>query len=548
MRLLVAIAFLLASVAALGQSASGPTGGPNFNVTSPTNGQCFVFQSVTNTWTNQACPGGVSPPIPLSDLANQNAGTIVGRAAGAGSGTPTILIRPSLYAQDYGAKCDNATDDTSALNTFFTAVGTSRWMTGVLPPGVCRFSSLLSFPANNSSIVGAGRDSTWLFYVGASTTTDLVGIIGGSISVLAGPGNYSGFSIASATTMTGGAALHIKWAAYLTLSDFSTGSQNAFAILGSNTLFHGIQVDASGQIYLNNFEASYDNGEGLRVFGGGVSAPPQYDLFVNNCIIQGNSGTGVHVGGGWDGANFDACTVVGNQTNVVIDHALSAFGNQEILFGPRFYANAPTGNASNVGDNYLINDSDATATNLCNITIAGPVTLSPHENGINVQSWPACPVNVNSTTITNNAKSGIYIQDTTSLVNVSATTNISSNSRYGIEGSASTSNVKSLASISGNTLGSFLNVAGNASGFPYLSGTTGSIGGSALLAGQCSTGTVSITGATTGMAVVATPVTYPTTGNFWQAYVSSANTVTVAICAAVADTPTASTYNVRVLQ
>jgi len=83
---------------------------------------------------------------------------------------------------------------------------------------------------------------------------------------------------------------------------------------------------------------------------------------------------------------------------------------------------------------------------------------------------------------------------------------------------------------------------------PVLTGTTGSIGGSALLAGACSTGTVSITGATTGMAVVATPVTYPTAGNFWQSYVSSAGVVTVAVCAAVADTPTASVYNVRIIQ
>ena len=79
-------------------------------------------------------------------------------------------------------------------------------------------------------------------------------------------------------------------------------------------------------------------------------------------------------------------------------------------------------------------------------------------------------------------------------------------------------------------------------------GTTGSIGGSLLAAGACSSGTVSITGAASGMAAVATPGTYPGDGNYWLAYVSAANTVTVKICAAVAGTPGASTYNVRVLQ
>lgn len=81
-----------------------------------------------------------------------------------------------------------------------------------------------------------------------------------------------------------------------------------------------------------------------------------------------------------------------------------------------------------------------------------------------------------------------------------------------------------------------------------LSGTTGSIGGGALLAGTCTSGTVAITGSTTAMAVVATPVAYPGDGTDWKGYISSAGTATVKVCALVAVTPTATTYNVRVLQ
>ena len=83
---------------------------------------------------------------------------------------------------------------------------------------------------------------------------------------------------------------------------------------------------------------------------------------------------------------------------------------------------------------------------------------------------------------------------------------------------------------------------------PVLTGTSASIGGSALAAGQCSSGTAGIMGATTSMAVVATPNTYPGDGMAWRSYVSSANTVTVKVCAEVAGTPAASTYNVRVIQ
>lgn len=81
-----------------------------------------------------------------------------------------------------------------------------------------------------------------------------------------------------------------------------------------------------------------------------------------------------------------------------------------------------------------------------------------------------------------------------------------------------------------------------------LAGTTGSIGG-ALLAGGCDSGTATVTGATVGQAVVASAVTSgaPGAAFYRQADVTAANTVTVQICAAIAGTPTSSTYTVRVL-
>jgi hypothetical protein len=81
-----------------------------------------------------------------------------------------------------------------------------------------------------------------------------------------------------------------------------------------------------------------------------------------------------------------------------------------------------------------------------------------------------------------------------------------------------------------------------------LSGTTVSIGGSALAAGQCASGTAAVSGATTSMVALASPTAYPGDGMAWRSYVSSANTVTVKVCAEAAGTPAASTYNVRVIQ
>lgn len=81
-----------------------------------------------------------------------------------------------------------------------------------------------------------------------------------------------------------------------------------------------------------------------------------------------------------------------------------------------------------------------------------------------------------------------------------------------------------------------------------LTGTTGSIGGGALLAGACASGTVSVTDSTTSMVAVASPNTYPGDGIVWDAQVTANGTVTVKVCAILALTPTASTYNVRVIQ
>lgn len=102
-----------------------------------------------------------------------------------------------------------------------------------------------------------------------------------------------------------------------------------------------------------------------------------------------------------------------------------------------------------------------------------------------------------------------------------------------------------------------LGVVGNAvAGFNFyslpqtvptiLTSTSGSMGGSLLLVGACISSTTSVPGATTGMVADITPTTNPGTGALWYGYVSAPDVVTVKVCALVALTPVASTYNIRV--
>lgn len=89
-----------------------------------------------------------------------------------------------------------------------------------------------------------------------------------------------------------------------------------------------------------------------------------------------------------------------------------------------------------------------------------------------------------------------------------------------------------------------------ATGTTLLRGVTGNIGGGALTAGQCASGNATVTGATTAMSASASPVADPdpslSTGVVWDAFVSSANTVTVRVCGLVLVTPAATTYQVSV--
>lgn len=81
-----------------------------------------------------------------------------------------------------------------------------------------------------------------------------------------------------------------------------------------------------------------------------------------------------------------------------------------------------------------------------------------------------------------------------------------------------------------------------------LVGVSTAIGGSVMTVGQTVKTTVAIAVAAVGMVAVTSPETYPGDGFCWDAYISSANTVTVRLTCVLAGTPTSSVYDVRVIQ
>lgn len=124
---------------------------------------------------------------------------------------------------------------------------------------------------------------------------------------------------------------------------------------------------------------------------------------------------------------------------------------------------------------------------------------------------------------------------------------------------SSTGTSQATVTVGDTNVGSVTNIVGGsgantrANGQPILTGLGGtsvSIGGGALIAGVCASGTATVTGATVGQVAVASALTSGAPGDafYRQADVTAVNTVTVKICAAIAGTPTASLYTIRVIQ
>lgn len=72
------------------------------------------------------------------------------------------------------------------------------------------------------------------------------------------------------------------------------------------------------------------------------------------------------------------------------------------------------------------------------------------------------------------------------------------------------------------------------------------LGGSILIAGAATVGTITVPGARAGMVVTVTPQSDPLVGCIWTGFVSSNDTVTVRVIAIIGLTPNSVTYNVMV--
>lgn len=442
-------------------------------------------------------------------ISNSGANTTAGKSAmyAGGSSQSTAIGAQSLQGNGSAVAVGGTAAAGDVLQLTFTGAFTGSPIS--VTTTVTAGQSLNSMATALFNAVIANTTLANPLIVDANTTTSGVdGATGNIIFRFRGTGS-TGLNIVVTGSVTGAAT------ETLAITNGSVGSDNiavGYQAMMGNYLSTAARNISIGDTTTPLLSTGNDN---VTV---GTAAGPSISTSTQNVLIGSQAG-GILLatGGGNVIVGYRAQVTVANENNSVIigsnvgGGALGAMGgSSSVVIG------ATTGNAGLIGGAQTIigrgvgSTTDATGTN---------VVL------IGTSSSCDTPTSSTSNYVALCANAGpVFSVTGTNTPSTSATT---------IAGSL---NVVGTLSQNGTTI------------LQWLTGTTGSIGGSALLAGACTSGTVAVTGSTTAMAVVATPVTYPGDGFDWEAFVSAAGTVTVKVCGFIAGTPVASAYNVRVLQ
>lgn len=365
----------------------------------------------------------------------------------------TPALAQTYYAVDNDVVCDGS-DDTVDIQKFLKRINRPG-RAGIFPAGVCGFSSPLVFPANETTVLGAGQWATTFNYMGNGKTQNLI-IIDHDYNEHSGdgPATIGGFRVTSDTDMISGAAIYVENINFLNLEEIAIGANDGDTEV--NRFFTGIELNKFDFVRINGvfIEAS---DVGLKAYAEGPGAGHrQFDLFVSDGKIE-RARIGVHIAGGLDNLYFSNMMITHNQDNVLIDSSVG-YGNQEITFSDTVVIDQ----ASRY--NVVINDPLANSLKYCNIALNGRIT-GAESHGIVVDRWgvgsdDGCQISINSPLISNNGQgpgggNGIQINDANPYILIGSGTAITQNSPssgtgFGIASSVLTNRVISSGLVRAN--------------------------------------------------------------------------------------------------
>lgn len=467
--------------------------------------------------------------------------------------TPTNYTYPAGNVLRYGA---NSTPGTTDMTAAFQAAGNAWGATGgrvAIPAGTYLIAGSVNY-TNPVLLAGDGSSATTLTTNSAVNNVVTFNAndsgmenIGFNASVTRTTGNY--VSVINGSNFHARKYKMFNYAVGVFISGGSTDWLDSAIYYSPAANAVGILLTGgTGDVYIDHHTISnaalVTTAVGIQVQNATAVNIVDCDIIHHGTSLLLNPGNGQTAGYIWamndyfdSGVNGVSFSPTG--TGIVqIVHIIGSESNAHT--GPAVLFN--TGGTINGVD--IVNLISASDPNNIQILAGSDI----HINGLAAQgsaslvnSGVNVAAGVSSWSVTNSRIGAAYGRPGKAIgINVAP----GASNNYIITGNDLTGNTSNL--LDGGTGTSKL--VNNNLGVPFLSGTTGSIGGGALAAGSCASGTVAITGLTTTMSVTATPVTYPGDGNTWMAYTSAAGTATVKVCAITAGTPTASAYNVRALQ
>lgn len=330
---------------------------------------------------------------------------------------------------------DGDADDTTGLNTFFAFASAGLPIFVDRPAAYYKVTAgLAAVTGDNIDIDGDGR-GTVIRYLNAGATAPTILTIGSDTPYERA--RVRGFTIESATVLTGGYGLRIRNYQHV---DFDLWCGDEFS--EGWKLYNAAWFDACTAVYLNT--SHFYGSAASFVWTSGVEMHCQ-NAFVKGFTSAGGTGIGIHVGGGCGGFNAENLTQLHNDIGLLVDTSVVAAGNAQIFMGSADLDSNKTA---------AIRLDDALGTSLFYSQDDAWLASSSAGSGLVIANWLNGKVRVGGGRIYNHSADGILIADNTIDLRVTDDSIVEANAGYGINSSVAVAIVSSGKLVS-NTSGNY---------------------------------------------------------------------------------------------
>jgi hypothetical protein len=248
------------------------------------------------------------PSPTVNNLTVLGTGTVPFTQTGTGAVATTVdaKLKKTLSLTDFGAVCDSSTDNSTALQNFFTAV-VAQNRAGYIPGCANKYNystTIFIGSAGFVNVYGDGKFASVLSYTGTGTAINI-----SPSSVIGGYVNFSDFGVYNATMNAGAAGIYQTNATqsiYTNMAFFNQANclslgTNSFAVRITNISANTCGSGGAGAaiIFANDSSANNAVISGAFVQNGGGYAlyiPNGNAISINGFDSEGNYG-GLQLGG-----------------------------------------------------------------------------------------------------------------------------------------------------------------------------------------------------------------------------------------------------------